>query len=195
MTSDRAGELLKMRYGDDTDKFIKAFKSAYPEGSLQDMVSLDMNVRSGAIETANVINSLGDAPVYIYLFAWKSPVMNGTYGSCHNMELPFMFNNVALQRELTGSVKEAYEVADRMSSSWINFTRHGNPNGKGAPGWDTFAPETNATMIFSNKCVLKRNHDREMLDLAAAHPAETGTAGKMIRQILEQLRTQAEEGK
>ena len=31
------------------------------------------------------------APTYAYLFDWKSPGMNGALGSCHALELPFVF--------------------------------------------------------------------------------------------------------
>lgn len=177
LTDIQALEILKGRYKEDAEKFADAFGRAYPAGSSQDLVSADVDVRQGVIERATQIYDQGGAPVYLYLFAWKSPVLDGIYGSCHNMEMPFMFNNVALQRELTGSAKEAYVLADKMSSAWINFIRNGNPNGKGLPRWDAFKPETNATMIFDNRCQLKINHDKDLLQIAARHPGPGPLSG------------------
>jgi para-nitrobenzyl esterase len=174
---EQAKEILQERYNGDAEKFADAFSRAYPAGTPQDLISADVDVRQGVIDRATQIYDQGGAPVYLYLFAWKSPVLDGIYGSCHNMELPFMFNNVALQRELTGSTKEAYILADKMSSAWINFIRNGNPNGKGIPRWDVFKPETNATMTFDNRCELKINHDKELLQVAAEHPAPGPLAG------------------
>lgn len=177
LNMEQAMVILLERYKEDAEKFADAFGKAYPAGTPQDLVSADVDVRQGVIDRATQIYDQGGAPVYLYLFAWKSPVLDGIYGSCHNMELPFMFNNVALQRELTGSTKEAYILADKVSSAWINFIRNGNPNGKGIPQWDAFKPETNATMIFDNRCELEINHDKDLLQIAAVHPAPGPLAG------------------
>ena len=61
-----------------------------------------------------------------------------------------MFNNVAVQREMTGGTKEAYKMADRVSSAWINFIRNGDPNTKKLPKWEPFDAETEATMVLDN---------------------------------------------
>ena len=105
----------------------------------------------------------GNAPVYAYLFKWQSPVNDGSLGACHGMELPFMFNNIAMARTLTGGGKDAYELADKISSAWINFVKTGNPNCKELPKWDPYTTENGATMIFDNKCKVVHNHDERLL--------------------------------
>ena len=174
ITMDEAKEQLKERYGEDTDKFTEAFVKAYPKGSPQDMLSIDLNVRAGTLGRSAQKYNQGSAPVYVYLFNWKSQVLNGRYSACHNMEIPFMFNNVALARELTGSTEDAYVLEDKVSGAWINFTKTGIPNADGLPKWDAFAPETNATMIFDTQCEHKINHDKELLEIAVKHPINFG---------------------
>lgn len=171
VTREQTAERLKSRFGDDTGKLMDAFLKAYPNGTMQDILSIDMSIRLSTIEKATQKYTQSKAPVYVYLFNWKSPVLNGQYSACHNMELPFMFNNIAQQRELTGSGEDAYVLADKMSGAWINFVKSGDPNSKGLPKWEAFTPETNATMIFDNKCELKINHDREMLKYGAKYLA------------------------
>ena len=113
----------------------------------------------------------GGAPAYVYLFQWQSPVNDGSLGASHGMELPFMFNNIAMARSLTGGGKEAYELADKISSAWINFIKTGNPNGKGLPKWESYNSEKGATMIFDNSCKVVYNHDKKLIDFVTASPS------------------------
>ena len=81
------------------------------------------------------------------------------------MELPFVFNNIARCEEMTGGTKEAYALADKVSSAWINFARSGNPNHKGLPTWPPFNAANTATMHFDNKCEVKPQLDKDLFDL------------------------------
>jgi para-nitrobenzyl esterase len=80
------------------------------------------------------------------------------------MELPFVFNNIARCEEMTGGGKEAYVLADKVSQSWINFAKTGNPNHKGLPKWETYDAKKGATMFFDNTCEVKNNHDVTLLE-------------------------------
>jgi len=113
----------------------------------------DTMFRNGAINQARNKAAQGTADAYLYMFNWK-PAGN-TLGACHGMELPFMFNNIELQPEMTGATKDAYELADKMSSAWIAFIRTGNPNTKGLPKWEPYNEATCPTMVFDNKSYIK----------------------------------------
>lgn len=113
----------------------------------------DTMFRDGAINQARNKAAQGTADAYLYLFNWKPE--GNTLGACHGMELPFMFNNIELQPEMTGATKEAYELADKMSSAWIAFIRNGNPNTKGLPKWEPYNDTTCPTMVFDNKSYIK----------------------------------------
>lgn len=43
-----------------------------------------------------------------------------------------------------------------MSTAWINFIKTGVPSAKGLPKWETFNEQTRPTMIFDNKCYLRK---------------------------------------
>jgi len=87
------------------------------------------------------------------------------------MELPFMFNNIAMARTLTGGGKDAYALADKISSAWISFIKTGDPNCKELPKWEPYTPEKGATMVFDNKCVAKYNFDQKLVDLVSSLPS------------------------
>ena len=163
---------LQKKYGDKTDAYIAAVKKAYPETTKpSDYIDIDVFFRPGTISHANLKAVPGAAPVYMYLFSWQSPVMDGMYKAMHCMELPFVFDNIDKCEEMTGGGKEAYALADKMSSAWINFARTGNPNAKMLPTWPAYTQQNGATMIFDNKCEVKNNPDKDLLSIAAGAKA------------------------
>ena len=172
ITMENAKASLQKKYGDKTDAYIAAVKKAYPETTKpSDYIDIDVFFRPGTISHANLKAVPGAAPVYMYLFSWQSPVMDGMYKAMHCMELPFVFDNIDKCEEMTGGGKEAYALADKMSSAWINFARTGNPNAKKLPTWPAYTQQNGATMIFDNKCEVKNNPDKDLLSIAAGAKA------------------------
>jgi para-nitrobenzyl esterase len=166
---DKVMENIKKHQGDKADAYIAAVKKAYPDDTKpSDLMDVDVTFRPGAVAQANQKSSLaGGAPVYMYLFDYQSPVMDGKYKAVHCMELAFVFNNINRCEEMSGGTKEAYALADKMSSAWINFARTGNPNHKGLPNWPAYNSTNTATMHFDNKCIVKPQLDKELFDLVA----------------------------
>lgn len=164
---DKINEVIKQQRGDKADAFIAAVKKAYPNDTKpSDLIDIDVTFRPGAVTQANEKSALaGGAPVYMYLFTWQSPVMDGKYKAVHCMELPFVFNNIHRCEEMTGGTKEAYALADKVSKAWINFARNGNPNHKGLPTWPAYNATNTATMHLDNKCAVMPQMDKELFEL------------------------------
>lgn len=159
---------LQKKYGDKTEAYLAAVKKAYPETvKPSDYIDLDFNFRPLTIRQANAKAIPGAAPVYMYLFTWQSPVLDGAYKAMHCMEIPFVFDNISRCEEMTGGGKDAHTLADKMSRAWIAFARTGNPNHKGLPTWPQYNAESGATMIFDNTNQVKNNPDKELLQIAA----------------------------
>lgn len=170
---DEAGaiELLKMtRYGDRVHEYVEIFKNAYPEGNVLDLMETDYTFRPFVVDQASARTNIGNAPVYMYLFTWTSPVMDGIFRSTHCMEIPFVFNNADLHASMTGGGKEAIKLAEIMSGAWISFARTGNPNTDRLPEWPAYSDENGATMIFNNTCEVKYGHDRELVKFYKQFP-------------------------
>ena len=166
-TLEQATGYIKKERGDKADAFIAAAKKAYPKDTKpSDLIDIDLFFRSGMVNQANMKSAGSTAPVFMYLFTWQSPVVDGDYKSVHCMELPFVFNNISRCEEMTGGGKEAYALAHKMSQSWINFTRTGNPNHKDLPAWQKYTADNGATMFFDNQCVEKYHHDDDYLKLS-----------------------------
>lgn len=169
MTEEQARERLLPLYAEDTDKFIELYKQTYPDYTPQDLLSIDRVFRPLTIEVADVRSATANAPTYVYLLTWKSPVDDGTKGSFHGMDIPLAFNNIELGKHWTGDTEESIALAATMSKVWANFAKTGNPNAEGAvPAWNAYSKENGETMIFDSECRIANNHDRDLMSLIKA---------------------------
>ena len=107
ITKEKAVEFLQKKYGERTDEFLTAFEKAYPGYQPKDLVDVDFVFRPGAVEQAKLKAAQQGAPVYMYMFAWESPVLDGMFRSTHCMDIPFAFNNVVRHASMTGGGAEA----------------------------------------------------------------------------------------
>ena len=170
-TKEAAMEYLRAtKFGDRTEEFVEIFEKTYPDYQPKDLFDTDITFRPSTIAQANVKVAQQGAPVYMYMFTWESPVMDGILRSTHCMEIPFVFNNADLHASMTGGGKEAVELADKMSQAWINFARTGDPNAVGLPQWPAYKPEEGAIMIFDNRCEVRYNHDKELMEFVRQFP-------------------------
>jgi para-nitrobenzyl esterase len=160
---------IKEQYKDKANDYVKAVRKAYPNDTdPKDLLDVDTMFRPGAVVQANEKSALKDgANVYMYLFTWQSPVFDGKYKSLHCMELPFVFDNIALANQMTGGGKKAHELADKMSSAWINFAKTGNPNSDNLPEWPAYNENNTATMHFDIDCEVKPQLDKELFSIVA----------------------------
>ncbi|WP_027066078.1 carboxylesterase/lipase family protein [Maribacter sp. Hel_I_7] len=157
---------IKDTYKDKADAYVKAVKKAYPNDTeAKDLLDVDTMFRPGAVQEANDKSGLNGAPVYMYLFTWQSPVFDGKYKALHCMELPFVFDNINLANKMTGGGEEAHQLADKMSSAWLNFAKTGNPNHAGLPEWPAYNSNNTATMHFDVTCEVKPQLDKELFSI------------------------------
>lgn len=170
VTKEKAVEFLQKKYGNRTEEFLKAFEKAYPDYQPIDLIDIDLIFRPSAVEQAKLKATQQGAPVYMYMFAWESPVLDGMFRSTHCMEIPFVFNNVVRHASMTGGGAEAQALGEKMSNAWLNFARTGNPNAEGLPTWEPYTIEKGATMYFNNTSEIKNNHDKELLEIVRAFP-------------------------
>jgi para-nitrobenzyl esterase len=90
--------------------------------------------------------------VFMYLFTWESPMMGGALGSCHAIDLPFVFGAIGAEGVGTfvGGGGEARRVCEQTMDAWIAFARSGDPGHAGLPGgrWPAYERERRATMVL-----------------------------------------------
>ncbi|TFF36838.1 carboxylesterase/lipase family protein [Mucilaginibacter psychrotolerans] len=170
LTMDKVKTTLQQKYGSNADAYMAAVKQAYPNTSKpSEYIDIEFGFRSLAIKQADQKSALpGAAPVYTYLFTWQSPVNDGMYKAMHCMDIAFQFDNIKRCEEMTGGGKDAYALASKISSAWINFAATGNPNTPGLPQWPAYTTANGAVMILDVKPVVRNHPDAELLKIAAA---------------------------
>lgn len=161
---------VAVAYGARADRIYDAYKSLYPGAtpfSVQSQIVAAVH-RQNAVMQAERKTALGGAPVYLYLFAWQTPILDGRPRAFHCAELPFVFDNTDRCAAMTGGTPEARALAERVSSAWISFARTGDPNHRGLPAWPTFDAARGAVMVFDNTCEVKNDPDRAARQVVAA---------------------------
>jgi para-nitrobenzyl esterase len=164
---DEAGMRTRLtpRFGDATDKLIDLYRKEVPNASPSQLYFLITAFPTAAITQAERKTAQGKAPVYMYLFAWETPVEGGKRHSPHTVELPFVFNNVEEQPEEVGNGPELQPLADKVSGAWAAFAHTGNPSIAGTPKWLAYTASERATMIINNdwKLVNDPRHDVRLI--------------------------------
>jgi len=147
---------LQMRIGAlvgeaNSAQVIETYKREHPGQSPSELfflIGTDRGMRMNSIRLEERKFAQGRAPVYMYLFAWKSPALEGKLRAPHTVEIPFVFDNTDTPVEMTKGGPEVKALAAKTSDAWIQFARSGNPNHKGLPNWPAYTTDQRATMVF-----------------------------------------------
>jgi len=131
----------------------KAARSARGEDvsplALWTAVESDRVFRMPALRMCEAHSANGDA-VYDYLFTWESPAVGGLLGSCHALEIPFVFGTLTgpgVDR-FTGGGPEALGLSEKMQDAWLAFARTGDPSAAGVGSWPRYEAGRRATMLL-----------------------------------------------
>ena len=87
---------------------------------------------------------------FVYLFDWPSPAFGGILGSCHALELPFVFGAVSepAVQVFSGGGPAVETLSSQMQRAWLAFAATGDPSHDGIGSWRGWEPDDRATMIF-----------------------------------------------
>jgi para-nitrobenzyl esterase len=130
-------------------------RASIEPGELLDAIESDRTFRIPAIRLAEA-QRRHEARTYMYLFTWESPARRGTLGSCHALELPFVFGTLSAPTmdRFAGKGPDADALSARMMDSWIHFARSGEPTHDGVPQWPAYDTRARSTLIFDKECPL-----------------------------------------
>jgi para-nitrobenzyl esterase len=155
----------------DSPRILATYKALHPDASPSEIffvAGTDRGVRRGSIRLAERKIAQRSAPVYMYLFAWKSPALDGKLHSPHTAEIPFVFDNIGIPKFMTAHTSQEKELAAKMSQAWIQFARSGKPDHNGIPNWPQYDFEKRATMIFDTTCRIVNDPESETRELWAS---------------------------
>ena len=143
---------VEARYGPFADKLLQA----YPSGSIivtKTMRDLTRDTMFGwATWTwARLAARNGKSKVFYYYFdqhpEYPADSPRAGYGSAHGSEVAYVFGHLNPRSPQTRQAD--LEISDAMSTYWVNFARHGDPNGEGVPAWPAFSARNPQVMHFN----------------------------------------------
>ena len=165
MTEEEVEAEFDKRYGTKKDDIKLAFAMAYPDRAMRELLMMDTKVRSLVLRIAHMFAQRRDAPVYVYMFSWVSPLYKGSAMSFRCSELPFMFNNYDLAEFSKAGGEEARRLSRIMSRCWTSFARSGNPNNSITPFWRRINLGDGHTMVFDAETHLESYPDLRLMKL------------------------------
>jgi para-nitrobenzyl esterase len=135
-------------YGLPVEATLNAYRAAHRSASAGDLLAAiltDWYWRIPAIRLADA-HAKTTSNTYMYEFAWRSPALQGLFGACHALEIPFVFDT--LDAEFTPMVgpllgtAPPQQLADTMHAAWVAFATSGDC------GWPRYDLTLRATMRF-----------------------------------------------
>lgn len=126
---------------------IRAIKpSASPSECLVDLVT-DFQLRLSALRLADEVSGRG-VRTYVYRFDWCGA--DAPLGASHCAELPFIFGTPSHWNGwpfLRGADNdELLRMVRIMQEAWVEFLRHGDPNGSTRAHWPRYSPAERTVM-------------------------------------------------
>lgn len=170
MTEAQMSQSVRESFGSDATSIIGAYRREYPKAAPFDIYAAiaASRLRQPSVEQASRKAALGRAPAYSYLFAWRTPVLDGRVGTFHACEISFAFDNAELCDHYSARTPEALTLSHQMGAAWVGFARTGDPNHSGMPHWPQYDARSRSTMIFDSPCRIKDDPEGEGLRLIAA---------------------------
>lgn len=152
---------LRTAYGIDdarVDQIVEGYHAASPEMTPSDIliaVASDVQFRQPLTRAAEIKSSAeGQAPVWMYNFAWVIPADGGVLGAPHAIDIPFAFGTTDEAGRVTGDGDAPLETALNMMSAFVAFARNGDPNNGRMPEWAPYDTETRVTMQINAECAV-----------------------------------------
>jgi len=88
------------------------------------------------------------APTWVYQLNYRSPVDGGRWGAFHSLDIGLVFGTLEARDSRTGTGPEARAVSAAMQRAFVDFARHGDPNGATGGMWPPYRLPERATLIF-----------------------------------------------
>jgi para-nitrobenzyl esterase len=147
-TVEQFGNMAKERYGESAEDFLALYAADTDEAagmalkaSMRDLSTVALG-RLAAERAATA-----GTEAYLYYFERGIPwPARPEFGAFHTGEVPYVFNNLRLLDRPWEAVDR--ELADIVSSYWVNFATRGDPNGAGLPAWPAYGTTPGTLMVL-----------------------------------------------
>ncbi len=119
-------------------------------------IQTDMQFRIPDIRLAEIQHELG-AKAYNYLFDWESSVPG--LGSCHALDVGFVFNNC--DEGFHGAGPAVEKLVGQMQDAWLAFARNGDPSCENLGKWPLYGKSRNTMLLGKDSHVESAPYEQE----------------------------------
>ena len=129
----------RQRFGNLADAFLKLYPAGSDrEAEASQLASFRDELAWLMRKWAQAQSTRGKGKAYLYYFTHEPPAAPGTpfRGATHGAETNYVFQNLVPAANPWTDLDR--ELADTISSFWVNFALAGNPNGKSLPSWPAY---------------------------------------------------------
>lgn len=148
--------------------------------SVWNAIMTDSMFRIPAVRTAEA-QSRHTESVWSYRFDYPSPAYDGALGSCHSLDIPFIWGTYEAEnmRRFCGeATPELAALSETMMETYLSFAKTGNPNNEHLPEWPTYDTDDRAVMTLNHDCeVVNAPGDEERDFWASLAPREMSRIG------------------
>jgi para-nitrobenzyl esterase len=173
LTEEGLRTMMNQRYGAKAEAMLAMYRNRYPDKSpflIQAQIVTDSTARKGAILQAERKSAQGQAPAYMYLWAFASAGFGGKFGAVHGTDVSATFNNYRDGVGGTGSEEERALWA-RFANTWVTMAKNANPNNSKIPNWPAYDAQKRATMVFDKEVRVEDDPRSEIRKFWADMPA------------------------
>jgi para-nitrobenzyl esterase len=110
-------------------------------------VETDRMFRIPAIRLADA-HSAHNPNTRVYQFNWRSTAMSSSFGACHFLEVPFVFDQLDNDQARGIAGDPPQSLADDVHAAWVAFVKTGDPQHSGLPTWPAWDSTQRPTMCF-----------------------------------------------
>ncbi len=156
-----------------TAGIIAAYRSTMPAatpGEIMAAVTTDYTYRRNTTREAALQSAAAQAPVYTYVFDWRTPVRGGVLQSPHTSEVPFVFGTAPVAEALLGTGPDIAPLTQMMVATWSAFAHTGNPANPHVPTWPRYEAANRSTMLLSRQSAVASDPGGERRAALSALP-------------------------
>jgi para-nitrobenzyl esterase len=158
----------------ETNRIIDAYRSTLTNPTPTDLliaIVSDYQFRKNTMNFAAMRAGHGKAPVYYYVFDWRTPVYDGVLRTPHTLEVPFVFGSTEAAVASVGTGPEVGQLTKTVQSIWTSFARSGSPQTKAIPEWPKYQSNAKPAMMINLESSVVQDPGGRARQSIAALPA------------------------
>ena len=142
-------------FGELATEHLEVYPATDAESALKASIDSAADIRfNWEMRTWARMMSTVSSDAYLYFFTRRAPGEDSALGAFHGAEVVYVFNNLGLTPWPPNISRQFDDVdrqlADLITSAWVNFASAGDPNGTGGAPWPPYDPSEDRVMVFGD---------------------------------------------